>query len=46
MPVPPASAERLDDDLLVQRARGQDEAAVRAITQRYNRRLFRVALGI
>ena len=49
MPVPPAKqagAERLDDEQLVLRARGRDEAAVRAITQRYNRRLFRVARSI
>jgi RNA polymerase sigma-70 factor (ECF subfamily) len=30
----------------VRRARGRDEAAVRAITQRYNRRLFRIARSI
>ena len=41
-----AAAEKLDDEELVQRARGRDEAAVRAMTQRYNRRLFRVARGI
>ncbi len=41
-----AAAEKLDDEKLVQRARERDEAAVRAITQRYNRRLFRVARSI
>jgi RNA polymerase sigma-70 factor, ECF subfamily len=48
MPVSPAkqAAEKLDDESLVERARGRDEAAVRAITQRYNRRLFRVARSI
>jgi RNA polymerase sigma-70 factor (ECF subfamily) len=34
------------DQELVDLARGRDEAAVRAITQRYNRRLFRVARSI
>jgi RNA polymerase sigma-70 factor, ECF subfamily len=34
------------DDELVGRARSHDEEAVRAITQRYNRRLFRVARSI
>jgi RNA polymerase sigma-70 factor (ECF subfamily) len=46
MPVPRAGAEKLDDEQLVQRARDRDEVAVRAITQRYNRRLFRVARSI
>jgi RNA polymerase sigma-70 factor, ECF subfamily len=49
MPVTPAkqaAAEKLDDAQLVERARQRDEAAVRAITQRYNRRLFRVARSI
>ena len=35
MPVTPAkqaAAEKLDDEQLVERARGRDEAAVRAIT--------------
>jgi RNA polymerase sigma-70 factor (ECF subfamily) len=41
-----AVAERLDDEQLVRRARERDEAAIRAITQRYNRRLFRVARSI
>lgn len=41
-----AAAEKLDDEKLVQRARERDETAVRAITQRYNRRLFRVARSI
>ena len=41
-----AAAEKLEDEELVRRARERDEAAVRAITQRYNRRLFRVARSI
>jgi len=40
------TAEKLEDDRLVELARGRDEAAVRALTQRYNRRLFRVARSI
>ncbi|MBI4366808.1 MAG: RNA polymerase sigma factor [Deltaproteobacteria bacterium] len=39
-------AEALNDEELVGRARKRDEAAVRAITRRYNRRLFRIARGI
>lgn len=39
-------AEALDDDALVQLARTRNEAAVRALTQRYNRRLFRLARSI
>lgn len=35
-----------DDALLVQGARDRDEAAIRAIMQQNNRRLFRVARGI
>jgi RNA polymerase sigma-70 factor (ECF subfamily) len=49
MQVPPAKwagSEKRDDEHLVRRARGRDEAAVRAITQRYNRGLFRVARSI
>lgn len=46
MPMPSGAAESLDDEQLVQRARERDEAAIRAITQRYNRRLFRVARSI
>ena len=34
------------DAELVQRARGRDEAAVRAIMQSNNRRLYRLARGI
>ena len=41
-----AAAEALSDDDLVDLARGRDEAAVRAITKRYNRRLFRIARSI
>lgn len=36
----------LNDEELVGRARARDELAVRAITRRYNRRLFRVARSI
>src|SRR5262245_66210813 len=41
-----AVAEKLDDEDLVRLARKRDEAAVRAITLRYNRRLFRIARSI
>jgi len=39
-------AEALSDEDLVRRARERDEPAVRAITLRYNRRLFRIARSI
>ena len=39
-------AESLSDEELVSLARQRDEAAVRAITTRYNRRLFRIARSI
>src|SRR3979411_3482475 len=42
-PIAPAGAA---DAELVQRARGRDEAAVRAILQANNRRLYRMARGI
>ena len=41
-----AAAESLNDEALVSLARVRDEAAVRAITKRYNRRLFRIARSI
>ena len=41
-----AAAQLLSDEDLVGLARGRDEAAVRAITKRYNRRLFRIARSI
>ena len=41
-----AFAEGLNDKDLVRLARERDEAAVRAITGRYNRRLFRIARSI
>jgi RNA polymerase sigma-70 factor (ECF subfamily) len=41
-----AEADRLSDTELVDRARARDELAVRAITKRYNRRLFRLARTI
>jgi RNA polymerase sigma-70 factor, ECF subfamily len=41
-----AAVEKLDDEDLVRLARERDEAAVRAITSRYNRRLFRIARSI
>ena len=41
-----AAGERLSDEDLVRLARERDEAAVRAITRRYNRRLFRIARSI
>ena len=45
-PVQQAKADVHADEELVARARARDEAAVRAITTRYNRRLFRVARSI
>jgi len=39
-------AEALDDNALVGLARLRDEAAVRALTRRYNRRLFRLARSV
>lgn len=44
--VPQAETDILTDEELVRRALRRDEAAVRALTTRYNRRLFRVARGI
>ena len=41
-----AEVDRLSDTELVDRARARDELAVRAITKRYNRRLFRLARSI
>ena len=41
-----AAAERVSDEDLVDLARARDEAAVRALTTRYNRRLFRIARSI
>ena len=41
-----AFAEGLNDKDLVRLARERDEAALRAITSRYNRRLFRIARSI
>jgi RNA polymerase sigma-70 factor, ECF subfamily len=41
-----AHVETLTDEDLVHLARERDEAAVRAITKRYNRRLFRIARSI
>jgi RNA polymerase sigma-70 factor, ECF subfamily len=46
VPVAQAQAETLSDEALVARARERDEASVRVITTRYNRRLFRVARSI
>ena len=46
-PIPlPANPESLSDEELLVRARLRDERAVRAITLRYNRRLYRVARSI
>jgi hypothetical protein len=39
-----AHVETLTDEDLVHLARERDEAAVRAITKRYNRRLFRIGV--
>src|SRR5262245_30699000 len=41
-----AKADGLSDEDLVSLARERDEAAVRTITTRYNRRLFRIARSI
>src|SRR5262245_63066767 len=41
-----AAAERLNDENLVRLAREREEAAVRVITKRYNRRLYRIARSI
>ena len=46
MPATQAHTETLTDEDLVNLARARDEAAVRAITNRYNRRLFRIARSI
>ena len=46
MRVTRAHIETLTDEDLVNLARARDEAAVRAITTRYNRRLFRIARSI
>jgi RNA polymerase sigma-70 factor (ECF subfamily) len=46
VPVTQAHTETLTDEDLVNLARARDEAAVRAITNRYNRRLFRIARSI
>jgi len=46
VPVRRTDLSRLSDDELIDRARARDEAAVRALTQKYNRRLFRVARSI
>ena len=43
---PVIDAESVGDDELIQRARVRDEAAVRVLTRRYNRRLFRIARSI
>ena len=46
-PIPlPTNPESLSDEELLVRARLRDERAVRAITLRYNRRLYRVARSI
>jgi len=44
--LPLRSLSGLSDDDLVALARGRDEQAVRELTTRYNRRLFRLARGI
>jgi RNA polymerase sigma-70 factor (ECF subfamily) len=40
------SPDKLPDDELVRRCRLRDEAAVRALTTRYNRRLYRIARSV
>jgi RNA polymerase sigma-70 factor (ECF subfamily) len=42
----PAKIDALDDERLVSLAQARDEAAVRVLTRRYNRRLYRVARSI
>lgn len=42
----PVVAADLPDEELVRRVRLRDESAVRALTTRYNRRLYRIARGI
>jgi RNA polymerase sigma-70 factor, ECF subfamily len=44
--IPPTAATGAADAALVGRARARDEAAIRAILQANNRRLFRIARGI
>ena len=44
--VRPAGAETMADEQLVRLARDRDEAAVRVLTRRYNRRLYRIARSI
>lgn len=46
IPLPQANPESLSDQQLVSLARQRDEIAVRALTKRYNRRLYRVARSI
>lgn len=46
VPVRLIDTEALTDEELVGRARAREEAAVRTLTRRYNRRLFRVARSI
>jgi RNA polymerase sigma-70 factor (ECF subfamily) len=46
VPVTQAHTGTLTDENLVNLARARDEGAVRAITKRYNRRLFRIARSI
>ncbi|MGH6780060.1 MAG: sigma factor, partial [Bradyrhizobium sp.] len=41
-----SSLDRAGETELVRRARARDEAAIRAILQANNRRLFRIARGI
>lgn len=42
----PLDHDPLSNEALVQRARDRDESAIRALTQRFNRRLFRIARSI
>jgi RNA polymerase sigma-70 factor (ECF subfamily) len=44
--VPTVADDPLSDEALVSRARERDETAVRTLTQRFNRRLYRVARSI
>ena len=46
LPQPSPAPITPSDDHLLERARTRDESAIRALTQRYNQRLFRIARGI
>jgi RNA polymerase sigma-70 factor, ECF subfamily len=45
-PLPYVASEALTDEVLVERSRHRDEDAVRVLTRRHSRRLYRIARGI